>query len=104
MIVMAPVIYTAAVDFTLNMLVEGFGPETRAILLLPPRWLIVIFISTDVLSGWSPPSTAGLPGYFLWGEQGHGSDLISCGTDYWSWTGWCFDISLFRRWIGCCVI
>jgi hypothetical protein len=53
MIVMAPVIYTAAVDFTLNMLVEGFGPETQAILLLPPRWLIVIFISTDVLSGQS---------------------------------------------------
>lgn len=51
MIVMAPVIYTAAVDFTLNMLVEGFGPETRGILLLPPKWLIVIFISTDVLSG-----------------------------------------------------
>ena len=51
MIVMAPVIYTAAVDFTLNMLVEGFGPETQAILLLPPRCLIVIFISTDVLSG-----------------------------------------------------
>lgn len=55
MIVMAPVIYTAAVDFTLNMLVEGFGPETRGILLLPPRWLIVIFISTDVLSGESMP-------------------------------------------------
>lgn len=51
MIVMAPVIYTAAVDFTLNMLVEGFGPETRSILLLPPRWVIIIFISTDVLSG-----------------------------------------------------
>lgn len=51
MIVMAPVIYTAAVDFTLNMLVEGFGPETQAILLLPPKWLIVIFISTDILSG-----------------------------------------------------
>jgi hypothetical protein len=45
------VIYTAAVDFTLNMLVEGFGPETRGILLLPPRWVIIIFISTDVLSG-----------------------------------------------------
>jgi hypothetical protein len=50
----APVIYTAAVDFTLNMLVEGFGPETRGILLLPPRWVIIIFISTDVLSG-KPP-------------------------------------------------
>jgi hypothetical protein len=45
------VIYTAAVDFTLNMLVEGFGPETKGLLLLPPRWVIVIFISTDVLSG-----------------------------------------------------
>jgi len=45
------VIYTAAVDFTLNMLVEGFGPETRGLLLLPPRWVIIIFISTDVLSG-----------------------------------------------------
>jgi hypothetical protein len=45
------VIYTAAVDFTLNMLVEGFGPETRGILLLAPRWVIIIFISTDVLSG-----------------------------------------------------
>lgn len=44
-------IYTAAVDFTLNMLVEGFGAETKGILLLPPRWVIVIFISTDVLSG-----------------------------------------------------
>jgi hypothetical protein len=45
------VIYTAAVDFTLNMLVEGFGPETEGLLLLPPRWVIIIFISTDVLSG-----------------------------------------------------
>jgi hypothetical protein len=45
------VIYTAAVDFTLNMLVQGFGPETEGLLLLPPRWVIIIFISTDVLSG-----------------------------------------------------
>lgn len=63
MIVMAPVIYTAAVDFTLNMLVEGFGPETQAILLLPPRWLIVIFISTDILSGqsFSLPASLSFP-------------------------------------------
>jgi len=75
------VIYTAAVDFTLNMLVQGFGPETEGLLLLPPRWVIIIFISTDVLSGMSHDD------YTCWTEadgivlvQSIGAGLVGAST------------------------
>lgn len=74
-------IYTAAVDFTLNMLVEGFGSETEGLLLLPPRWVIIIFISTDVLSGKSHQGgTSGEELIWLVLVQSVGAGLVGAST------------------------
>jgi hypothetical protein len=43
------VLFAAGIDFTLNILAEGFE-GSRPVLLLSPRMILIIFISIDVFA------------------------------------------------------